>query len=102
VEYDPIREGELLRVMAIEQHMIMLIGKGGHHYRARYFAAQDWPKTAPLRPADLFVVIHPNPVSKTALVEHAPQGCRNGYQYHLIFDVGLEHDPSLIPFGPRW
>ena len=34
MEYDPIREGELLRVMAIEQHMIMLIGKGGHHYRA--------------------------------------------------------------------
>ena len=87
MESDPLREGELLRVMAIEQHMLMLIGKGGHHYRVRYLAAHYWPKTAPVRPADLFVVIHPNPVSKTALVEHAPQGCRNGYQYHLIFDV---------------
>ncbi len=38
MESDPLRAGELLRVMAIEQHMIMLIGKGGHHYRARYFA----------------------------------------------------------------
>ena len=87
MESDPLRAGELLRVMAIEQHMIMLIGKGGHHYRARYIAAQVWPKTAPVRPADLFVVLHPNPVSQTVLVEHAPQGCRNGYQYHLIFDV---------------
>ena len=87
MESDPLREGDLLRVMAIAQHMILLRGKGGHHSRARYVAAHDWPKTAPVRPADLFVVMHPNPVRQTALVEHAPQGCRNGYQYHLIFDV---------------
>ena len=87
VESDPLRAGELLRVMAIELHMIMLIGKGGHHYRARYFAAHEWPKTAPLRPADILVVIHPNPVDKTALVEHATKGWRDGSQYHLIFDV---------------
>jgi hypothetical protein len=87
VEYFPIRAGELLCVMAIEQHRITLIGQGDHYYRAWYFAAHDWPTTAPVRPADLFVVMHPNPVRQTALVEHAPQGCRNGYQYHLIFDV---------------
>jgi hypothetical protein len=87
VEYYPTRKGEVLSVIAVEQHMITLIGGGGHHYRARYFAAQERPKVEPLRPADILMVIHPNPMGKSALVEHAPKGCRDGYQYHLIFDV---------------
>src|SRR5215471_16337812 len=81
VEYYPTRAGELLSVIASEQHIITLIGGGGHHYRARYFAAQERPKVEPLRPADILMVIHPNPVGKSALVEHAPKGCRDGYQY---------------------
>ena len=87
MEYGPSREGELLSVLAIEQYMITLIGDGGHHYHARYVAAQERPKVEPLRPADILVVIHPNPVGKSALVEHATKGWREGYQYHLIFDV---------------
>ncbi len=87
VEYFPTRAGELLSVIAIEQHMITLIGNGGNQYHARYFAAQERPKVAPLRPADILVVIHPNPVGKSALVEHATKGWRDGDQYHLIFDV---------------
>jgi hypothetical protein len=97
VEYYPTREGELLSVIAIEHQIITLIGGGGHHYRARYIAAEDGSEVDPLRPADILVVIHPIPVSKTALVEHAPQGCRNGYQYHLIFDVVESNAPSLLP-----
>ena len=87
VEYFPTRAGELLSVIAIEQHMITLIGNGGNQYHARYFAAQERPKVVPLRPADILVVIHPNPVGKSALVEHATKGWRDGDQYHLIFDV---------------
>ena len=87
MEYYPARVGELLSVLAIEQHMITLIGGGGTHYRARYFAAEEWSAVEPLRPADILVVIHPNPVGKSALVEHAITGDRDGYQYHLIFDV---------------
>src|SRR6266849_201854 len=41
VEYYPSRAGELLSVIAIEQHMITLIGGGGHQYHARYFVAQE-------------------------------------------------------------
>jgi len=44
-------------------------------------------KRNPLRPADIFVVIHPNPLEKSAVVEHATKGWRDGDQYHLIFDV---------------
>jgi hypothetical protein len=87
VEYFPTRAGELLSVIAIEQHMITLIGNGGNQYHARYFAAQERPKVAPLRPADILVVIHPDPVGKSAVVEHATKGWRDGDQYHLIFDV---------------
>jgi hypothetical protein len=87
VDYYPTRAGELLSVIAIEQHMITLIGGGGHHYRARYVAAQDGSTAARLRPADILVVIHPNPVGKSAVVAHATKGCRDGYQYHLVFDV---------------
>ena len=74
MEYDPIREGELLSVIAIEQHVLTLIGNGANQYHARYVAAEDWSEVAPLRPADIFVVIHPNPVGKSALVAHAIKG----------------------------
>jgi hypothetical protein len=87
VEYCPSRAGELLSVIAIEQHMITLIGHGGNQYHARYCAAHERPTVEPLRPADIFVVIHPNPVEKSALVEHATKGCRESDQYRLIFDV---------------
>ena len=73
VEYYPTREGELLSVLAIEHHVITLIGGGGTQYRARYVAAEDWSAVAPLRPADILVVLHPNPLGKSALVEHAPK-----------------------------
>ena len=87
MEYCPSREGELLSVLAIEHQIITLIGDGGHQYHARYVAAQERPTMEPLRPADILVVIHPNPVGKSALVEHATKGWRDGDQYHLIFDV---------------
>ena len=35
MEY-PARAGELLRVLAIDQHRLTLIGGDGHHYRATY------------------------------------------------------------------
>ena len=85
MEY-PTREGELLSVIGVEQQIITLIGGGGNQYRARYFSAQDRPNVEPLRPADILVVIHPNPVGKSALVEHATKGFRDSYQYHLIFE----------------
>src|SRR5712691_1137029 len=53
VEYYPTREGELLSVIAIEHQIITLIGGGGHHYRARYIAAEDGSEVDPLRPADI-------------------------------------------------
>ena len=87
MEYYPTREGELLSVIAVEPHRIMLIGHGGHHYHARYGAADEWSEVAPLRPADILVVLHPNPVEKSAVVTHATPGDRDGDQYHLIFDV---------------
>jgi hypothetical protein len=87
VEYYPTREGELLSIIAIKQQIITLIGDGGHQYQARYCAALDWPQVEPLRPADILVVINPNPVGKSALVEHATKRLRDGYQYQLIFDV---------------
>lgn len=87
MEYYPSREGELLSVIAVEPHRITLIGHGGHHYHARYGAAEEWSAVEPLRPADILVVIHPNPIGKTALVEHATNGGRDGDQYHLVFDV---------------
>jgi len=87
VEYYPARVGELLSVIAVEPQRITLIGHGGHHYHARYGAAHERPTVAPLRPADILVVLHPNPLGKSALVEHATPGGRDGDQYHLIFDV---------------
>jgi hypothetical protein len=87
VEYYPAHAGELLSVIAIEPHRITLIGQGGHHYHARYGAADDWADVAPLRPADILVVLHPNPVGKSAVVTHATTGDREGDHYHLIFDV---------------
>ena len=87
MEYYPARAGELLSVIAVEPHRITLIGHGGHHYHARYGAADERPTGEPLRPADILVVLHPDPVGKSALVEHATNGSRDGDQYHLIFDV---------------
>jgi hypothetical protein len=87
VEYSPTRTGELLSVLAIEQHILTLIGGGGTHYRARYVAADEWSAVAPLRPADILAVLHPNPVEKSAVVTHATPGDRDGDQYHLIFDI---------------
>jgi hypothetical protein len=87
VAYFSLREGALLRVLAIEQHRITLIGQGDYDCRVWYFAAHDWPTTAPVQPADLLVVLPPNPVGQSVLVDHAPHGVRNGYQYHLIFDI---------------
>src|SRR6266516_4617943 len=84
VEYFPTRAGELLSVLAIEHHILTLIGGGGTHYRARYFAAEDWSAVAPLRPADILVVIHPNPLEKSAVVTHATTGDRDGDQYNLV------------------
>jgi hypothetical protein len=87
VEYYPTREGELLSVIALEHHRVTLIGHGGNHYRARYVAAPERPHVEPLRLADILRVIHPNPLGQSVLVEHAPKGCRDNYQYYLIFDV---------------
>ena len=87
MEYYPAREGELLSVLSIEQQIVTPIGGGGNQYRARYFAAQERPEVEPLRLADILVVIHPNPVGKSALVEHATKGFRDSYQYHLIFET---------------
>ena len=87
MEYYPARVGELLSVIAVEPQRITLIGHGGHHYHARDGAADEWSAVAPLRPADILVVLHPNPLGKSALVEHATTGGRDGSQYHLIFDV---------------
>jgi len=61
--------------------------RGGTHYRARYGAAEEGSAVAPLHPADILVVIHPNPLEKSAVVTHATSGDRDGDQYHLIFDV---------------
>ena len=87
MEYYPTRTGELLSVIAIEPHMITLIGHSGHHYYARYGAAEEWSAVASLQPADILVVLHPNPVGKSAVVTHATTGDRDGDQYHLVFDV---------------
>jgi len=75
-----------LTVIGVEQQIITLMEGGGNECRARCFAAQDRPNVEPLRPADILVVIHPNPVGKSALVEHATKGFRDSYQYHLIFE----------------
>ena len=87
MEYYPARAGELLSVIAVEPQRITLIGHGGHHYHARYGAADERPTVAPLQPADILVVLHPNPVEKSAVVTHATTGNRDGDQYRLIFDV---------------
>ncbi len=73
MEYDPAHVGELLRVLAIEQHMITLRGDGRNHYRARDFAAEDWPKAAPLRPADICMVMHPNLWAKALWLNTLPK-----------------------------
>ena len=104
MEYSPTREGEVLSVMAIEHHIVTLIGGGGTHYRARYVAAEDWSEVEPLRPADILVVIHSNPDGKSAVVTHATTGDRDGDQYHLIFDVAerMIHPAFLLYCCKTW
>jgi hypothetical protein len=86
VEY-PAREGELLSVIAIDQHILTLIGGDGHHYRAKHCIDHNDPNVQPLRPADILVVIHPNPSGKSVLVEHATKRFQDSSQYHLIFET---------------
>ena len=86
MEY-PARAGELLSVLAIDQHRLTLIGGDGHHYRATYSLDQHDPNVPPLRPADILVVMHPHPSGHSVLVAHATKRCHNGSQYHLMFET---------------
>ena len=86
MEY-PARAGELLSVLAIDQHLLTLIGSDGHHYRATYCLDPNDPNVQPLRPADILVVVHAMPSGTSVLVEHATQRSQDSSQYHLMFET---------------
>ena len=86
MEY-PARAGELLSVLAIDQHMLTLIGGNGHHYRAQHCVDPHDPTVQPLRPADILVVMHPHPSGKSVVVEHATKRSQNSSHYHLMFET---------------
>ena len=86
MEY-PARAGELLSVLAIDQHLLTLIGSDGHHYRATYCLDPNDPNVPPLCPADILVVMHPHPSGNSVLVEHATKRFQDSSQYQLMFET---------------
>jgi hypothetical protein len=89
MESYPRKAGALVTVVAVEESHVVVADADSVRHRARCIPRHSSPEIGPLKPGDVLIVNHVNPVDGLMVVERVNTlGQRDGAQYEL-FDYQL-------------
>jgi hypothetical protein len=92
----PRQKGALVTVVAVEESHVVVADADSVRYRARAIPSRASIEAEPLKPGDVLIVNHVNPVDGLTVVERlTTMGQRDGSQYELFdYQLASKSEPA--------
>ena len=96
MESYPRQAGALITVVAVEESQVVVADADSIRHRARCIPSRASREGEPLKPGDVCIVNHVNPVDGLTVVERVnTMGQRDGTQYELIdYQLASKSEPA--------
>jgi hypothetical protein len=96
MESYPRQAGALITVVAVEESHVVVADADSIRHRARCIPSRASREVEPLKPGDVCIVNHVNPVDGLTVVERVNTlGQRDGTQYELIdYQLASTSEPA--------